>query len=58
LATEFSIDLEFVATSIETMKKLRDDKLPRLLQEYQIQEHKQKHILQEVSKRTLQGALK
>lgn len=57
LATEFSIDLEFVASSIETMKFLRDDELPILLKEYGVSPHKQKQVLLEVSKRTLQGAL-
>ena len=57
LATEFSIDLEFVASSLEKMKNLRDTKLPLLLQEYEVQQSKQKQILEHTSKRTLQGVL-
>lgn len=57
LATEFSIDLEFVASALEIMQQLRDDELPALLKEYGVSELKRKQILLEVSKRTLQGAL-
>lgn len=57
LASEFSIDLEFVVASLETMKKLRKNELPLLLQDYGVSQAKQKQILFEVSKRTLQGAL-
>jgi serine/threonine-protein kinase HipA len=57
LATEFSIDLEFVASCLEAMKSLRADLLPKLLKEYDVEEEKQKRVLKEVSKRTLQGAL-
>ncbi|MFA9240503.1 MAG: type II toxin-antitoxin system HipA family toxin [Candidatus Paceibacteria bacterium] len=57
LATEFSIDLEFVAISLETMKQLRDNKLPKLLKEYDVKPSKQKQILEYTQKRTLQGAL-
>jgi len=57
LATEFSIDLEFVADSLETMKNLRDNKLPQLLNEYKVSPSKQKQIIEHTSKRTLQGAL-
>ena len=57
LATEFSIDLEFVATSLEKMKQLRDNELPKLLKDYEVKPSKQKQILEHVSKRTLQGAL-
>ncbi len=57
LATEFSIDLEFVASALEIMYQLRDDELPTLLKEYGVSELRQKQILLEVSKRTLQGAL-
>ncbi len=57
LATEFSIDLEFVASSLKTMKELQETTLKSLLDEYEVSEIKQKQILLEVSKRTLQGAL-
>ena len=57
LATEFSIDLEFVAISLETMKQLRDNELPKLLKEYDVKPSKQKQILEYTQKRTLQGAL-
>ena len=57
LATEFSIDLEFVASSLETMKYLRDNELPSLLKEYDVKPSKQKQILEHTKNRTLQGAL-
>ena len=57
LATEFSIDLEFVASSLETMKYLRDNDLPQLLKEYDVKPSKQKQILEHTKNRTLQGAL-
>jgi len=57
LASEFSIDLTFVATSLERMKELRENALPLLLKEYGVKELKQKQILLETGKRTLQGAL-
>jgi len=57
LATEFSIDLEFIATSLETMKQLREKELPMLLKEFNVEKEKQKRIILEVSKRTLQGEL-
>ncbi len=57
LATEFSIELEFVAASLQTLKALRENELPVLLKEFNIQIDKQKRVLLETSKRTLQGAL-
>jgi serine/threonine-protein kinase HipA len=57
LATEFSIDLEFVARSLEKMKKLKEQELPKLLKEYGVDKTKQKQVLNEVEKRNLQGAL-
>lgn len=57
LATEFSIDLEFVASSLETMQNLRDNELPQLLKEYDVKLSKQKQILEHTAERTLQGAL-
>jgi len=57
LATEFSIDLEFVAASLEKMKNLRDNELVKLLKDYEVKPSKQKQILEHVRKRTLQGAL-
>ncbi|OCL85981.1 hypothetical protein AAX26_01630 [Aliarcobacter thereius] len=57
LATEFSIDLEFVASSLEKMKNLRDNELPQLLKDYEVASSKQKQILENTNKRTLQGVL-
>ncbi len=56
-STELSIDKMFVATSLEKMKQLRDNELPKLLKDYEVKPSKQKQILEHVSKRTLQGAL-
>lgn len=57
LATEFSIDLEFVATSLQNLKNLRENELPQLLKSYEVTLSKQKQILEHVRKRTLQGVL-
>jgi len=57
LASEFSIDLEFVSDAITLMKKLRDEKFPTLMQEYNISQKKQDFILQETKKRNFQGEL-
>lgn len=57
LAVEFNVDLEFIANSLESMKKLRDADLPRLLKKYDISKSKQIQLLNEVSKRDLKGAL-
>lgn len=57
LAAEFSIDLEFVADSLQNLQNLRDNELPQLLKEYGVVLSKQKQILEHTSKRTLQGAL-
>jgi len=57
LATEFSIELEFVGASITTMKALRDTKLPKLMQEYQVSQLKQKQVLEAVLSRDFQGEL-
>jgi serine/threonine-protein kinase HipA len=57
LATEFSVDLEFVAKAIEKMKNLRDSKLPQLLNTYQVSQKKQIKLLTEVNKRDLGGEI-
>jgi serine/threonine-protein kinase HipA len=57
LATEFSIELEFVSDSITKMKALRDTKLPKLMQEYQVSEQKYRQVLKAVISRDFQGAL-
>lgn len=57
LATEFSIDLEFVARALETMKRLRDNELPVFLKDYDVTKSKQRQILEQTQKRTLQGVL-
>lgn len=57
LATEFSVDLVFVAEAMETMKRLRDKELPELLKEYKVSNLKQKQMLNELSKRDFKGAL-
>jgi len=41
LASEFSIDLEFVSDAITLIQKLRDEKLPTLMQEYNISQKKE-----------------
>jgi len=57
IATEFSIDLEFVSSVIETMKNLRDTKLFSLMNQYKVSEDKQQQVLQEIMKRDFQGQL-
>ncbi len=57
LATEFSIEIEFVSDSITKMKTLRDAKLPKLMQEYQVSKQKQKKVLEAVMLRDFQGEL-
>ncbi|MEA1918987.1 MAG: HipA domain-containing protein [Campylobacterota bacterium] len=57
LATEFSIELEFVSDSIMNMKALRDKELAKLMQEYQISTQKQKQLLEAVVSRDFQGEL-
>lgn len=57
LATEFSIDLAFVAASLEKMKELQENELPAFLKEHGVNPSKQQQILELTSKRTLQGAL-
>jgi hypothetical protein len=57
LADEFSIKLEFVVNAIEKMKKLREDKLPQLLKEYDVDNKKTKQIIEETSKRDFKGAI-
>ena len=46
-----------LSTSLEKMKQLRDNELPKLLKDYEVKPSKQKQIIEHVSKRTLQGAL-
>ncbi len=57
LATEFSIELEFISDSITKMKALRDTKLPKLMQEYQVSKQKQGQVLEAVMSRDFQGEL-
>ncbi|MDQ7062412.1 MAG: type II toxin-antitoxin system HipA family toxin [Sulfurimonas sp.] len=57
LATEFSIELEFLSDSITKMKALRDTKLPKLMQEYQVSQVKQKQVLEALMSRDFQGEL-
>ena len=57
LATEFSIELEFVSKSITKMKALRDTKLSKLMQEYKVSHKKQKQVLETVMSRDFQGEL-
>ena len=57
LATEFSIELEFVSTSILKMKMLRDTALPKLMKEYQVSKQKQEQLLEAVVERDFQGEL-
>ncbi len=57
LATEFSIDLEFVSKSITKMKMLRDTQLPNLMIEYNVNKKKQTQVLQAIDERDFQGEL-
>lgn len=57
VATDFSIDLEFVSGAIEIMKNLRDTKLVPLMNQYNISQKKQDQVLQEVMQRDFQGEL-
>ncbi len=57
LANEFSIELEFIANTLDTMKNLRENELPALLKNYGVSTIKQKQLLKEVFKRDLQGVL-
>ncbi|CAI6150619.1 MAG: hypothetical protein SPLUMA2_SPLUMAMAG2_01790 [uncultured Sulfurimonas sp.] len=57
IATEFSINLEFVSSAIETMNSLKNTKLASLINKYEISLAKQEQVLQEVMKRDFQGEL-
>lgn len=57
LATEFSIELEFVSDSIMKMKALRETDLPSLMKKYQVSKQKQKQVLEAVNSRDFQGEL-
>jgi len=57
LATEFSIDLEFVNDSLMKMKALREKELPYLMQEYKVSTKKQTQVLEAVKGRDFQGEL-
>ena len=57
LATEFSIDLEFVNESIIKMQALRSTRLPKLMQEYKVSNQKQQQVLEAVFLRDFQGEL-
>jgi len=57
LATEFSIDLEFVSDSLMKMKILREKELPYLMQEHKVSAKKQTQVLQAVNERDFQGEL-
>lgn len=57
LATEFGIELEFVADALETMNRLKTHELPKMMKEYGVSDRKQRQLLQEVAKRDLKGAL-
>ena len=57
LVDEFSIELEFVVNAIKKMKKLREDKLPQLLKEYDVDNKKAKQIIEETYKRDFEGAI-
>ena len=57
LTTEFSISLEFVSDAIDTMKKLRDNKLNDLMNQYQVSKEKQMQVLKELTTRDFQGEL-
>jgi serine/threonine-protein kinase HipA len=57
LADEFSIDLKYVSNIIENIKNIRDNELPKLLDEYKIKKQKKQQVLNEVNSRTFQGAI-
>jgi len=57
LATEFSIDLEFVSDSLMKMKILREQELPSLMQKYNVSLKKQTQVLEAVNTRDFQGEL-
>ena len=57
LATEFSIDIEFVSKSITQMKLLRDINLPKLMKRYNVPNKKQIQVLDAVNSRNFQGEL-
>jgi serine/threonine-protein kinase HipA len=57
LATEFSIEVEFVSEAIMMMKELREKRLEGLMQEYAISQTKQEEVLKAVSQRDFQGEL-
>ncbi|WP_457745155.1 type II toxin-antitoxin system HipA family toxin [Sulfurimonas sp.] len=57
LATEFSIDLEFVSDSLMKMKNLREKELPSLMKEHSVSVKKQTQVLEAVNERDFQGEL-
>ncbi|MEA2110870.1 MAG: HipA domain-containing protein [Campylobacterota bacterium] len=57
LATEFSIELEFVSDSITKMKALRNEELPKLMQKHQVSTQKQEQVREAVMSRDFQGEL-
>ncbi|NOQ29805.1 MAG: type II toxin-antitoxin system HipA family toxin [Helicobacteraceae bacterium] len=57
LATEFSIELEFISDSIIKMKAHRDTELPKLMKEHQVSPKKQLQVLRAVTLRDFQGEL-
>ena len=57
IATEFSINLEFISNAIDKMKNLRSSKLIFLMKKYNVSKDKQKQVLKEVMLRDFQGEL-
>lgn len=57
LATEFSINLEFVSNKIQKMQRLRSSDLITLMQKYKISKIKQEQVLKELQQRNFQGGL-
>lgn len=57
LASEFSIDLDFVANSLNKMKKLQNVDLSELLKKYDVSIIKQKQIFEAIKNRDLKGEL-
>jgi len=57
LATEFSIEVEFVSDAIMMMKELREKRLEGLMQEYKISKTKQEEVLKAVLQRDFKGEL-
>ncbi len=57
LSSEFTIELDFVANSLNKMKELRNVDLSELLKKYDVSKIKQKQIFEAIKDRDLKGEL-